>query len=99
MAMQKVSVSTAAPPLPFSQPIQLTRPLVPTLAEYNKRLAAIWGASWLTNFGEQHRALEERLRTHLEVPYIALFSNGTAALISALRVLGLEGQVITTPFT
>ncbi len=89
----------AVAPLPFSQPIYVTRPLLPSLEDFGTRLAPIWGAAWLTNFGQQHRTLEQRLARHLDVPHVALYANGTMALISALRVLGLRGSVITTPFT
>lgn len=86
-------------PLAFSQPIYVTRPLLPSLDEFSTRLASVWGSAWLTNFGQQHRTLEQRLASHLGVPHIALYPSGTAALVSALRVLGLEGSVVTTPFT
>lgn len=96
-----VSTGAAAgmPPRAFSQPIYITRPLLPTLEDFSVRLASIWGAAWLTNFGQQHRTLEQLLARHLDVPQVALYTNGTAALLSAARVLGLRGSVVTTPFT
>ncbi len=86
-------------PLPFSQPIYVTRPLLPPLEEFSARLGSVWGAAWLTNFGQQHRLLEQRLALLLDVPHVALYTNGTAALVSACRILGLRGSVVTTPFT
>ena len=35
----------------------------------------------------------------LNVPFISLFCNGTIALITAIKALGLKGEVITTPFS
>ena len=46
-----------------------------------------------------HIELEERLLDYLDIPYISLFANGTLALASALQVLDLEGEVITTPYS
>jgi dTDP-4-amino-4,6-dideoxygalactose transaminase len=95
----RTGAPAAVPPLPFSQPIYVTRPMLPSLEDFSARLAPVWGSAWLTNFGQQHRTLEQRLATHLGVPHVALYANGTAALVSASRVLGLRGSVVTTPFT
>ncbi|MFW6225254.1 MAG: DegT/DnrJ/EryC1/StrS family aminotransferase, partial [Bacteroidota bacterium] len=35
----------------------------------------------------------------LGVPYISLFANGTLALVTALQVLRITGEVITTPYS
>jgi dTDP-4-amino-4,6-dideoxygalactose transaminase len=86
-------------PLAFSQPMYVTRPLIPPLEDFSARLAPVWGTAYLTNFGHQHRTLEQRLAAHLDMPHVALYPSGTAALVSALRVLDLQGSVVTTPFT
>lgn len=84
---------------PFTQPIYVTRPILPDLATVTERLRPVWEAAWLTNTGAQHRALEARLRERLAVPHLALFNNGTSALTAALMGVGVAGEVITTPFT
>jgi dTDP-4-amino-4,6-dideoxygalactose transaminase len=77
----------------------VTRPVVPSLERYVRRLERIWERKWFTNNGDQHRLLEEKLRNYLQVDNISLFNNGTTALILACKSLQLSGDVITTPFT
>lgn len=84
---------------PFDEPVYVTRPLLPPLAEVTRRLEEVWSAQWLTNGGEQHQRLESALCSYLDVPELSLFNNGTIALLVALRALNLSGEVITTPFT
>ena len=84
---------------PFDEPIFVTRPLLPPLAEVVSRLEAVWASRWLTNAGAQHEQLEAALRAHLGVPELSLFNNGTIALMTAMRALDLSGSVVTTPFT
>lgn len=84
---------------PFKKPIYVTRPLLPSLDGYNRRLQKIWQSQWLTNNGKQHKKLEERLRNYLKVKNLSLTNNGTTALQIALKALDITGEVITTPFT
>lgn len=84
---------------PFSEPIYVTRPLLPSLDAVQARLAEVWRAQWLTNAGEQHEQLERALVARLGVAQLSLFNNGTIALLAAVRALDLSGEVITTPFT
>jgi len=84
---------------PFSEPIYITRPLLPDLNEMTKKLQEIWDSKWLANCGRQHELLEQKLKEVLKVPHISLFNNGTIALIVACQCLRLAGEVITTPFT
>ena len=53
----------------------------------------------LTNAGAMHQALETALKQHLGVSHLALTSNGTLALMLALRALGIRDEVITTPYS
>ena len=57
------------------------------------------GAKGTHKSSPYHIELEERLLDYLDIPYISLFANGTLALASALQVLDLEGEVITTPYS
>jgi len=79
--------------------IPVTRPSLPPLEEFIPYLESIWDSRWLTNNGPYHKKLEEELCNYLGVPYISLFSNGTLALIIAIRALDLKGEVITTPYS
>lgn len=79
--------------------IFVTQPTLPPLDEFTELLKDIWDRKWLTNNGKYHRQLEEALAEYLDVPYISLFSNGTLGLISALQVLNITGEVITTPYS
>ncbi|MCK9238351.1 MAG: DegT/DnrJ/EryC1/StrS family aminotransferase, partial [Thiopseudomonas sp.] len=53
----------------------------------------------LTNGGPMHRELEQQLADYLGVEHIALFNNGTIALLTALQALRITGEVITTPYS
>ena len=84
---------------PFKYPIYVTRPLLPSLDAVNKKLKIIWSSKILTNFGAQHELLTRKLQKYLEARYLSVFNNGTSALITAVKALNLQGEVITTPFT
>jgi dTDP-4-amino-4,6-dideoxygalactose transaminase len=79
--------------------IPVTQPCLPPLDEFMPYLQHIWDNKWLTNNGPLHQQLEKELASYLGVKYISLFSNGTLALISALKALNIHGEVITTPFS
>lgn len=79
--------------------IYVTQPFLAPLEEYIPYLQQIWDSKWLTNGGPFHQELEEKLSIHLDVDYLALFANGTLALVTALQALRITGEVITTPFS
>ncbi|MBX3644872.1 MAG: DegT/DnrJ/EryC1/StrS family aminotransferase [Rubrivivax sp.] len=81
------------------KPIFVTQPHLPPLAELIPLLEEIWDSKVLTNGGPFHQRLEAALADYLGVPQVALFSNGTLALITALQALRVTGEVITTPFS
>ena len=83
----------------FSNPIYVTRPLLPELDLVSSKLKEVWDAQWLTNNGVQHQKLEKKLSESLKVPHLSLFNNGTIALIIACQSLRISGDVITTPFS
>ncbi|MGY6564112.1 MAG: DegT/DnrJ/EryC1/StrS family aminotransferase [Halomonadaceae bacterium] len=80
-------------------PINVTEPYLPPLEEFIPYLEEIWKSKWITNGGPFHQKLEDALCEYLEVPEVALFNNGTIALITALQALDITGEVITTPFS
>ena len=79
--------------------IFVTSPNLPPLSEFYPYLEEIWKSKNLTNNGQFHQKLEIALADYLGVEYISLFSNGTIALLTALKALNLSGDVITTPFS
>ena len=86
-------------PLPFDQPVFVTRPLLPPLEGFVGRLRDVWSSGWLANGGAQHQALERALSEHLRCAHLSLFNNGTIGLIVACQAVRLSGEVITTPFS
>lgn len=80
-------------------PIYVTQPYLPPLDEFLPYLKEIWENKILTNGGPFHQKLEDALCQYLGVDHIALFSNGTLALITALQSLRVTGEVITTPYS
>jgi len=79
--------------------IFVTKPSMPPLEEFMPYLERIWKSGQVTNNGPYHEELEKALCEHLGVKYISLFTNATIALITALKVLDISGEVITTPYS
>jgi dTDP-4-amino-4,6-dideoxygalactose transaminase len=80
-------------------PIYVTQPALPPLAEFIPYLEEIWASKILTNGGPFHQQLEIALCKYLGVEHLALFSNGTLGLVTALQALRVTGEVITTPYS
>lgn len=81
------------------KPVFVTQPYLPPLEEFIPYLQQIWGSKILTNGGPMHQQLEQALCDYLGVEHIALFNNGTIALLTALQALRVTGEVITTPYS
>ncbi len=79
--------------------IYVTQPLLPDLKDFFPYLEKIWDNKLLTNGGPFHQQLEKALCEYLGVKHIALFANGTLALLTALQALRISGEVITTPYS
>jgi dTDP-4-amino-4,6-dideoxygalactose transaminase len=79
--------------------IFVTQPYLPPLEEFVPYLQKIWDSKVLTNGGPFHHQLEQALCEHLGVKHLALFTNGTIALVTALQALRITGEVITTPYS
>ncbi|MBC7501698.1 MAG: DegT/DnrJ/EryC1/StrS family aminotransferase [Herminiimonas sp.] len=82
-----------------NKPIYVTQPHLPPLAEFMPYLEKIWDSRVLTNGGPFHVQLEAALCDYLGVEHLALFTNGTIGLITALQALRITGEVITTPYS
>jgi dTDP-4-amino-4,6-dideoxygalactose transaminase len=80
-------------------PIYVTRPELPSLAEFIPDLQEIWDSQVLTNGGPFHHRFEQALCEYLGVKHIALFTNATIGLVTALQALRITGEVITTPYS
>lgn len=83
----------------MKQPIYVTQPYLPQLEEFIPYLQEIWDKKILTNGGPFHQQLEKALCEYLGVKHLALFSNGTLGLVTALQALRVTGEVITTPYS
>lgn len=81
------------------KPIYVTQPHLPPLEDFIPLLRQIWDSKILTNNGPFHRQLEQALCDYLGVEHLALFANGTLALVTALQALRIRGEVITTPYS
>ncbi len=81
--------------------ILVTRSSMPPYEEYIEAIKPLWETHWLTNMGQYHRELEERLKEYLGVPEVSLMVNGHMALELAIQAFGFPAgaEVITTPFT
>ena len=75
------------------------KPFMPPSNDFQIYLEQIWESRQLTNSGPIHGVFERALCDYLGVKYISLLANGTLALIIALKVIDLKGEIITTPFT
>lgn len=80
-------------------PIHVTRPYLPPLDELMPYLEEIWRNRVLTNAGPFHQQFERALCEYLGVEHLALFANGTLALVTALQSMRISGEVITTPYS
>lgn len=81
------------------EPIRVARSSMPPFDEYTEMIRELWESRWLTNMGDFHQRLEEKLKQYLRVKELALFVNGHLALETAIQAFELTGEVITTPFT
>ena len=81
------------------KPIYVTRPFLPDMNEYTQYLERIWENKYLTNWGPLAQEFERELTKALDVPYLSIVSNGTLGLLIAIKVLGLHGEIITTPYS
>jgi dTDP-4-amino-4,6-dideoxygalactose transaminase len=81
------------------KPIYVTQPFMPPLEDFTSYLREIWDSKLITNGGPFHQRLESALAEYLGVKHLALFTNGTLGLLTALQTLRVTGEVITTPYS
>ena len=79
--------------------INVTKTFLPPIEDYNFQLNRIWENQWLTNRGPLVQELEAKLKEYLTVNNIIVMTNGTIPIQIALKILGNQGEIITTPFS
>jgi len=72
--------------------IMITQSSLPPFDEYVDEIRSIWTTYHLTNMGEKHKQLEQRLKEYLEVDAVSLMCNGHMALELVLQALNLSGE-------
>lgn len=79
--------------------INVTKPFLPPIEEYQTYLSGIWNRNWLTNNGPLVNEFELRLKDYLSLPHVLFLTNGTIAIQIAIKALKLKDEIITTPFS
>lgn len=79
--------------------INVTRSSMPPFEEYCEEIKDLWDSRWLTHEGIKNKTLQAELERYLGVEHVGLLVNGHMAIELSLQAFGLEGEVITTPFT
>ncbi|MEA4984752.1 dTDP-4-amino-4,6-dideoxy-D-glucose transaminase [bioreactor metagenome] len=79
--------------------INVTKTYLPDKKKYQSYVDSIFESGWITNNGSLVNQLEKELCAYLNVEHLLLVSNGTLALQIAFKALGLNGEVVTTPFS
>ena len=79
--------------------IMVTRSSMPDMDEFIAEIKELWDTHWLTNMGEKHKSLQEKLKDYLQVSNVEMFTNGHMAIELTLQAMKLKGEVITSPFT
>jgi dTDP-4-amino-4,6-dideoxygalactose transaminase len=79
--------------------IPVAKTYLPSIDEYTGYLKAIWRSGWITNNGPLSQELADKLCRYLGVSNLELVANGALALQIAIKALGLQGEIITTPYS
>lgn len=75
---------------------------MPTLApldEVNELMKGVWESGIMTHNGPLVQRFEKEVCEYLKVPNMVSCCNGTLALQMAIKALGKQGEIITSPFT
>lgn len=82
------------------QPIYVTRPSMPPLAELMPLLEEVWANRIVSNGGPMLQRFEAALVDYLGIPHLSVVANASLGLVLALHQAGVAGgEVITTPFS
>ncbi|WP_345975320.1 DegT/DnrJ/EryC1/StrS family aminotransferase [Sulfurimonas sp. HSL3-7] len=72
---------------------------MPHKEKFKAYVDEIYESGWLTNNGPLVQKLEKKLEEYFGVKNLLCISSGTNALQFAYRLLEMEGEVVTTPFS
>ena len=81
------------------KPIYVTMPTLAPLEEVNELMKGIWESGIMTHNGPLVQRFEKEVCEYLKVPNMVSCCNGTLALQMAIKAIGKQGEIITTPFT
>ena len=76
-----------------------TKPSLPEFDALLRKMETIYSTNILTNMGPLHNEFETKLANYHNLDACCLVNNATIGLMLSLRVLGVCGEVITTPFS
>jgi dTDP-4-amino-4,6-dideoxygalactose transaminase len=79
--------------------INVTKTFLPDFRQYSSYLKRAWDAVWLTNRGELTLELEHKIKKAYQINNIIITNNGTIPIQIALKLVGNQGEIITTPFS
>lgn len=79
--------------------INVTKTFLPDFQLYSSYLKRAWDAVWLTNRGELTLELEAKIKEKYLINNLIITNNGTIPIQIALKLLGNQGEIITTPFS
>ena len=79
--------------------IPVTKTFFPPKKDFEYQIDRVWKNQWLTNGGELFKELSLKLKQKLDVKNILPMTNGTLPIQIALKVIGGNGEIITTPFS
>lgn len=79
--------------------INVTKTFLPSIESYQLYLKRAWDKVWLTNRGELTLELEDKIKQKYNTTNLIITNNGTIPLQIALKLLGNQGDIITTPFS
>lgn len=85
--------------LAFEQPLHVGQSNLPSKEKLKEQFRGIFERRFFTNHGPIVRELDERLSDYFGVKHAVSVTNGTVALMCAIVILGLKGEVVVPSFT
>jgi dTDP-4-amino-4,6-dideoxygalactose transaminase len=92
-----LAINGAAPA--FAEALHVGRPNIGSRERFLDLIDGMLERCWLTNNGPLVQEFERRLSDYLGVKHVVAMCNGTIALETAVRALGLTGEVILPSYT